>query len=234
MNKLIVAVNVLLVLAVGYLLIDRFSSNDGVADGDEIVTTTDDTTATAVAPVIMDTVMPDFTARNVVVAYIDIDSITFNYAYYQALKDELEKEMTSLQGKIRSKEANFQKELEEMERKSRFFTKQEEMDAAQKKLGDMQQAIQVYQERESYKLQDKEIEMNARILTEIRTFLTSFATENGIDYVMGYTQSQISNVMYCNSDFDITGTVINGLNREYLSATNEFKPTEEPAEAAGE
>ena len=218
MNKAVVGLNVLLVVAVGYLLIDRFSGGEAPA---EVEVTTNDTTSTAPDPLIIDAATTAFPKEGAVIAYIDIDSVSNSYQMITDLNTELTAERKSIQGRVDAKVKAFQDELETLQRKASLGGMTEnEMMAAQQDMAAKEQEILQYRETKLGELMEREAGLQEMLIRRLRAFVKTYSEENGVDYVLGYTEFG-GQVLYGEQRFDITAYVISGLNSEYVAARNQ-------------
>jgi outer membrane protein len=125
---------------------------------------------------------------------------------YKSSSERVEKEMADAQAEYNQL----------MEWASKQGDKLSEADAqsTQNRLMELEARIQRLKAEEEDKLLRKESEMNNTLMKDIREYLGRYGAQHGIDMVLNYMELQ-QTVLYGNADFDITQSVIEGLNAEY-------------------
>jgi Skp family chaperone for outer membrane proteins len=76
-----------------------------------------------------------------------------------------------------------------------------------------QQELYELQEQYTAELAQKEFEMNLILLDSVRNYLTRLNHKYNFDYILSY--STAGNIMLAKDTFDITTSVLEGLNNEY-------------------
>ncbi len=153
-------------------------------------------------------------ASGLKIAFVNTDSFMERYFYVQILKKDLEDETNA-------KMATLQKKQKSYEKDAAYFQKQ--LDAGSiseanaqpiyQKLMERQQKLYELNQTYSNQLSQKEAVMNGRIADSLQNFINILNRDNQYDLIL--TKNMMTNILYANPAFDITDTVINGLNARY-------------------
>ncbi|GAA4326574.1 OmpH family outer membrane protein [Flaviaesturariibacter amylovorans] len=199
MKNGLLALNVVLLVAVGVLFYLHFSSRK----------------ATESRPAVAAAVNPGSApAGSCRIAYFEMDSIESAYAMVKDVKSELGKkedamtnELSRLEKDYRSKASEYQAQAVNMN--------QTQSEMAQR---DMLQRQQIIQSRES-QLKAEYQDLQMRKLTDVRKkiedFLREYNKNGSYSYIVSYEPGLF---YYRDSAFNITGDVIKGLNEQYKAA----------------
>lgn len=210
-NKVLIAINGLLVVAVGVLFYLHFSSSHGA---DEISLTSDSTA---------------INAKGKAVVYVNTDSLMAKYEFSKKIQADIDIKKATMEDQIRGKQMAFQKKLDEYKNKAEFLTPTERA----KVEADLQN-MQVDGENTSLKLQNtlqiQASELNEQLFVKVEGFLKDYAKANGHVYVLQYTRG-ISPILYGDANLDVTKDVVTKLNAIYAKELE--NPTEEPAKEEG-
>ena len=147
-------------------------------------------------------------------AFVNSDLLLEKYELVEKLARQLESES-------RKKDADLTSRQEELETEASYFQEsvqnQSLNEQSAQKIYEQLMAKQqeIYQIREQYgaELSQKEFEMNVILLDSVRNFLGRMNSEFEYDYILNYNAS--GSILQANSAYDITETVLEGLNKEY-------------------
>lgn len=150
------------------------------------------------------------------IAYVEVDSIIFNFEYYFDLRDELIAKQKNSESELNSKGRQYEtgaKDYEEKVRKG-LVTR---ATAAQMEQSLMQQQQELVNLRDQlqYELMEEEQVMNRKVLQYIYDYLEEYTKENNYDFILG--KSFGGQVMYSEPSLDITQDVLGRLNEKYLA-----------------
>lgn len=185
--------NILLLLLVGYLYIDRFSS----------------TKKTTVAST--QNCKDSSTNHGNKLAYIDLDSLQSSYEYYKILKADFEKKQVASNNEVADLQKRYQTRAMQLQQKGASMSPQQQ-DAAMKEINQMQQGLQAKKQALDNELYNSNSKMKEDILTKIQAFLKEYNKDGRYDYVFSYEPGFM---FYKDSLLNITPDVINGLNNLY-------------------
>ncbi len=195
MKNLSIILNVVLLIAVGYLYIAHFSKNVEIKSaeaGDE----------------------NKEVFQNLSIAYIDSDSLLTKYE----LTKEIETKLATKQGKFEKEYQNraqgLQQEISDFQRTAANLTVAQGK-ALEESLMKKQQNLMRYQESLTQQLRQEEAELNEELYENVSAYLKEYGKENNLELVLTYSRG--SGVLYANEQLDISDDVIKGLNEAYAS-----------------
>jgi outer membrane protein len=193
MNRnFLLAFNIVLLILVGILFYLHFSSKK-----------TPETATAAVA----DTAPPG-TFR---IAYFDMDSIERNYDYLRNVKNELKAKEGELNGQLNTLKNKYMSKVTKFQQEAQTMT-QERQGSMQKDLLQEQKVIQNKEQAINSELQDESFKKMQNVNKTIEDFLKEFNKNKEYAYILGY---QSGTIYYKDPRYDITNTVLKGLNESY-------------------
>ena len=148
------------------------------------------------------------------IAYVDIDTIIFNFDMYFELRDDLMQKQESSEAELNSKGSQYEagaKDYEEKVRKG-LVTR---ATAAQMEQALIQQQQEIVNLRDQlqYALMEEEQVMNRTILDYIYKYLEVYNKDHNYEYILGKTFG--GPVLLSDSGSNITADVLKGLNEYY-------------------
>lgn len=145
------------------------------------------------------------------IAYVNIDTLEANYLYLKNKKDEMIARQQSMEMELQRSAQQLQSDYAAMQQKAQAGTlTQPEYEAAQKRLGQMQQSLGTRRDALSEQLIKEQADFNAELRKRLDDFLATYNKDKHFDYVLSYTQAGA--ILYANKTLDITADVIKGLN----------------------
>ena len=186
--------NVVLLLLIGYLYFDKFSSSSR---------------QTTVANT--QKCKDSSTHHGNKVAYIDLDSLQSSYEYYKVLKADFEKQQAASNNQVADLQRRYQARAMQLQQKGATMNPQEQ-EAAMKEINQMQQGLQAKKQELDNALYNANSKMKEDILARIQNFLKEYNKDGRYDYVFSYEPGFM---FYKDSALNITSDVINGLNELY-------------------
>lgn len=196
MKNILLVFNIILLILVGILFFKVFASPE---KGKNAVT----------APAPADSATAEATGGKI--AYIDLDSLQNKYEYYKKIKGEFEKKQNSANNEITSMQQRFQKRAGELQNKAATMTPQEQENAMQE-MNKMQNDLQNKKMNIDNDLFEYNNKMKEDILSRIQDFLKDYNGDGRYSYIFSYEPGFM---FYKDSTLDITGDVIDGLNKRY-------------------
>jgi len=154
--------------------------------------------------------------RPVVLAYINGDTLNERYAFIVEKSEQLESKMKAAEAKVQKEYVARQSELERLMKYAETNPNMSasEQNAIRGDIARMENEMAQIQEREMGALQKKEAELQKDLQKRVSDYLTVYAKQKGIDYVINH-QSALQLVLYGSPAYDITSEVLAGLNAEY-------------------
>ncbi|MBK5280393.1 MAG: OmpH family outer membrane protein [Bacteroidia bacterium] len=189
MKNISLILNAILLAAVGILFYLHFSG--GVASS---------TSPNQIAP------------GDLKMAFINSDSVLKYYDYFKENRTKLEAKGKKLDQELRGRAQGLQNDYEAYQRNVGNLTIGQAK-AIEEDLTKKQQNLRLYQESLSQELSTEEGKMNVDLYSKITTFLKKYSEEKGIQLVLKFDPT--SDVLYGESNLDITQDVIAGLNEAY-------------------
>lgn len=194
MKNFSLILNVVLLLLVGYLYLDKFSSSSKK-------------TTVASSQICKDS----GTHHGNKVAYIDLDSLQSSYQYYKVLKSDFEKKQAASNNEVTELQRRYQARAMQLQQKGATMNQQEQ-EAAMKEINQMQQGLQAKKQELDNALYNANSKMKEDILKKIQDFLKEYNKDGRYDYVFSYEPGFM---FYKDSALNITSDVISGLNDLY-------------------
>lgn len=217
MNKISLAINAVLVVAVGVLYYFHFSG-----EKDEVVTDADLLANR------------DSISRNLTMVYVNIDSLLTNYEYVDDVEKQLEAKRNTMLSQISSKSSQLESTLgskaEALQRKAQEFEAkaegmsqaiqqikmqqlQEEDQALQQQSMEAQQSIGQLKEELGAQLMQEEANLNEDVQQLITEYLEKYNKDHNYTFVLA--KGTGAGVLLANDALDITSEILAGLNKEY-------------------
>lgn len=195
MKNLSLILNIVLLLAVAYLFIDKFSGPKKPKP------------ATVENPV-----TGEAEAKPLSVVHVNIDSLHEKSIAYQTIIKQFEKKSNDVRATLEAKQKAFEKEYLEAAQKSQEGTitpKQEQQ--YQESLQKKQASIENLKEKASQEMEEEQNKFNEKFLGDLEHITDSLKAANGYDYIL-IQGGMASPVLSSNSELDITQMIVDLLN----------------------
>ena len=148
------------------------------------------------------------------IAFVNSEVLLVKYELVNKLAGQLENES-------RKKDADLQARQKELESEAAYFQEsvqnqslnEQSAQRIYEQLMAKQQDIYQLQEQYAAELSQKEFDMNVTLLDSVRNYLERMNIENKYDFILNYNAS--GSILHARNTYDITETVLEGLNREY-------------------
>ena len=192
MKNFSLILNVVLLLLVGFLYFDKFSSKKSVLSPHNI---SKDSSCN----------------HGNKVAYIDLDSLQGNYEYYKVLKADFEHKQAASNNEVANIQKRYQVRAMQLQQKGAAMNPQEQQ-AAMKEINQMQQDLQAKKQSLDNNLYNANSKMKEDILQRIQSFLKDYNKDGRYDYIFSYEPGFM---FYKDSALNVTADVVRGLNYLY-------------------
>ena len=204
MKNLSLILNILLLLGVGYLFMDKFSSKEAPKEQEVAV---------------------EETAETPKIVYVNADTLLNRYEKFQVKKKEIEarekREDNALKGRGRSLEKDvraLQQEMMSLEQEWQggnmarvdYETRGQKLMEKQQKLAAKEQSIMQDQQRIAGDIMKEGQRVNDELQAEIKDKLGALKAEMGYEYILSYGMG--SGVLVADERYDITEKVLSILN----------------------
>lgn len=195
MKNLSLALNIILVLAVGYLYYYDFSGKK----------------AEAVAAKLGNSyVALDSNGHRPPIAYVELDSLNENITFIREKRRELEAEMKAIEQEQENGYRGLQAQKDNFLKRGAAIT-EEEAQIFQGKLIDQQQKIDGRKQELSQKLNEKSFNIMEGIQKKLKDFLTEYNKDKKYMYIFT-TGTGLDYMVFKDSTLNITNDVIKGMN----------------------
>ena len=205
MKNLSLALNVVLIIAVGVLYYLHFSSASSVAAKN---TAEDSLTAAAPVP------LPEIRTSNGAIGYINYDSLTEKYEFFKKGVKDLENSYKRKEQEFNNKQLAYQEEVERYQQLAPSLT-QDARETRERQLLAKQEELIKLGEKLRDDLKYKEDAFNKEFLTSIDNYLNELNKEKKYSYIFTYSKGGPAHIVFANDSLEITSEVIAGLNKAY-------------------
>jgi outer membrane protein len=151
------------------------------------------------------------------IAYFDMDSIERNYSYLIDVKNELKAKENQLNSQLNTMKNRYMSKVAKFQQEAQTMT-QERQGAMQQDLMQEQKVIQNKEQAINGELQDESFKKMQNVNRTIEDFLKDYNKNKEYAYILGY---QTGTIYYKDTRYDITDTVLKGLNERYKSKNKE-------------
>lgn len=192
MNKIQIAINCVLCVAVVALFVLFFTNKPATAKTDAAV---------AIAA-----------GEQLPVAYLNLDSVLLNYTFAIEANDKLMTKQEDARLKLNTKANTLQREAADFQRKleNNAFLSRERAEAEQNKLMRKQQELQELEAKLTNEILQQNQELNLQLSDTLNTFLAEFNADGRYQIIFANTGKD--NILQAADAYDVTEEVINGLN----------------------
>jgi len=199
MKNLSLALNVLLIAAVGYLYYHTFSGGSGKAK----------------SPAGDKSAFTDSNSKMAPIAYIELDSLNENISYIRDRRKELEAEQLSIETEWENGYKNLQAQKDNFLKRGAAIT-QEDAEKFQGQLMEQQQSIDGKKQSRGQALNQKSITIMDNIQKQLKEFLAEYNKDRKFLYILTTGTGQ-DYMAYKDPALNITNDVIRGMNEKMKS-----------------
>ena len=197
MKNLSLALNAVLLVAVGVLYFLHFSSKTSDAK---------DGTNTELASI-----------ENAEIVYINSDTLLSNYSFYDQIRQDLEEEKNKLEKEFSNRAGGLEKEFANFQKNAPSMTMAQGR-AREEELMKKRENLVQYQQSLQQTLMVQESNATNELYDKVAEYLKRFSEEHNYQLVLTYTKG--SGVLYGSEKLDVTQNVLLGLNDEYDTQIN--------------
>lgn len=200
MKNLSLILNIILILAVGYLYFDEFTDDDQESGE----STTDVVTSGKLA-------------------YVNSDTLLARYNYYEEVAGALEDKRSSMQQQYAKRAQALQGQVNDYQKTYLNMTVPQAR-AVEEDLMNKRQELAIFQESMTQELMQEEAKITSQLYENVSKYLKQYGDEHGLEIV--FTYSPGSGLLYANNALDITDQVIEALNKEHDQGKSGKQPAE--------
>ncbi len=191
MKNISLILNIILIVAVVFLYVDRFSGNS-----QKSAESSSQTSASAD------------------IVYINLDSLMNSYDLYNELKTELMQEQKKLESNLNSKLKAYQRRAMEFQQKvEKRLVTSSQAEKMQQNLINEQQKLAQLKDQLQMQLMQKEQDMTKQIYDKLHNYLDKYNQDKHHKIILGNTLGNV--VLKAQDNLDITNIILKGLNEEY-------------------
>lgn len=195
MNKGLIIVNVLLVVAVSYLLYKQFSTRpgNGITAADTLKE------------------RDSLLHKKILFAYINTDSIAQKYEFAKRVKEEVERRDAATTAELDRMQKDFTAKIEKYQKQGPAMTEEQanaarqDVEATQRMMLEKKQALE---EEHRQFVTSK----NMSVIKDIQDYLKKFNADGTYSFIFSYDPGLF---YYQDTAYDITSEVLKGLNEEF-------------------
>jgi outer membrane protein len=207
MKNISLALNVILLLAVGVLFYLHFSGSNNKSDSKKRNTTS----------VVKNTVAP---GSGTTIAYVDLDTLNEKIFYIKNTRKSLESEQLAIETEWENAYRNMENEKNKFLSRGKAIT-QEEAEQFQGSLMQKQQMVDGMKQSKTQKLNEKSYKFLEGIQEKLKNFLAEYNEDAKYTYIFS-TGNGLDYMLYKDSSFNITNDVVLGMN-ELLESESKKK-----------
>lgn len=152
---------------------------------------------------------------DVKIVYINTDTLLRNYTLSVELNEAFLKKQEERNTELNIKAKDLDRQAREFQRKleNNGFISAERAEAARQDLLEKNQKLQQLQQEMTEKMMKEQSELNKKLFESITNFLVEYNKEKGYEIVLSMVVA--GNVLYAADGFDITQDVVKRLNEQY-------------------
>jgi outer membrane protein len=156
---------------------------------------------------------PDIPAgsSNVRIAYIEMDSLENAFTVIRDVKSELARREEAMTNELNGLEKRYRSRGQELQAQAATMN-QVQSEAAQKEMMQLEQTIRGRKQELDQQYQNLYMDKMKDVKTRIENYLKEYNKDKGYTYILAYEPGLF---YYKDSTFNITGDVIQGLNKKY-------------------
>jgi outer membrane protein len=145
------------------------------------------------------------------IVYVDSIKLVANYNGAKALKAEFDVKSAQWKSHLDTLALEFKAELDKYEKTGKSMNARQRQDA-EVKLDGMKKQYEDYQQAVNDNFRNEDQRITSQVLKEITAYLKKYGDDHGYDFIMGATT--MGNIVYANTETDITDEVLQGLNAQ--------------------
>ena len=204
MKNISLYLNIVLIIAVTLLYIDRFSGDADSGSEHKI---------------------KNKISNNSEIVYLNIDTLMNGYDLFNERKTELMKEQKRLETNLNSKSKSLERKAMEFQQKvEKHLVTNNQAQGMQQQLVQEQQNLLKLKEQMQMQLMEKEQKMNKDIFSNLKNYLKKYNKSDKHKIILSNTYG--GNVLLAEENLNITEQILNGLNEEYQNKPKEIEETD--------
>jgi len=196
MNRVLLGINIVLLIALGYLYYAFYSEVKNPQPPKDI---------------------SDSTAKvSFKIAYFDLDTLEKNYTYAREIRDYLTGKKDAMESRLNQIRKEYTNKVNDYNRRGASLS-QTEQSQMQEDLARLQNSYDQQQQSLGQEFQGEYMQKMLDLKTKIQDFLKAYSLQKGYDYVFA-TSSDDNVIYYRDSVRDITTELVGQLNQQYQNS----------------
>ena len=153
--------------------------------------------------------------KDLVIAYVNSDSIDANYKYLKEKEDELIQRSRQSDARLKREMTKAQNRYNELMQKAQSggFTSEQEYLDAEAEVTQLQQEMEQLRTQEANSLSQVQRDLQLQFSEKVNDFLDRYSDDRDIDIILSYAPG--GQLLWASDSLEITKEVLEGLNREY-------------------
>ncbi|MCU0395155.1 MAG: OmpH family outer membrane protein [Chitinophagaceae bacterium] len=143
------------------------------------------------------------------IAYFDMDSVEQHYDFVKEVREELKKQESNISNELNNMKKGYMNRIQQLQAKAAGMS-QQEGEAAQAEINQMQMNLQQKEAKLTQELQEKQFKMMQEINEKIASFLKEYNANKHYSYIISRSPGDF--IYLTDSTFNITEDLIKGLN----------------------
>jgi outer membrane protein len=157
-------------------------------------------------------------SENLKVAYVYTDSVINKYDYFIERSAEITEKGKKFEGDLQGRAKGFEQEVANFQQTGGNMTPNQQR-AKQEELVKKEQNLMTYRDNLMQELSSDESTLYSEVYDRVQKFMKIYAESNKVELILSYTRGGA--VWYATDALDITPSIIEGLNKEYLSSPSD-------------
>ncbi|TAD84905.1 MAG: OmpH family outer membrane protein [Bacteroidetes bacterium] len=155
---------------------------------------------------------PSHGGNNGAIAYFEMDSVEQQYAYIKDVRQKIKGQEELITNELGGLKKGYMGRIQQLQSKAATMS-QQEGEAAQAEINQMQQSMQQREARLSQELQEQQFKLMQDINKRIEEYLKTYNSKKKYAFILSHSPGD--NIYYKDSTLDITKDLIKGLNESY-------------------
>ncbi|MCQ2333245.1 MAG: OmpH family outer membrane protein [Paludibacteraceae bacterium] len=153
---------------------------------------------------------------NLPIAYLNVDSLLVNYTFAQEAQERLMSKQEDARLKLNTKARTLQNEMQDFQRKldNNAFLSQERAQSEYQRIQKKQQDLEELEAKLTQDIFEENQALNLQLADSLTAFLESFNADGRFHVIL--SNAAKDNVLMADPAYDITSTVVNGMNARYV------------------
>lgn len=153
-------------------------------------------------------------AGDMKVAFVYTDSVINKYDYFKKMSEEITSKGKRFDSDLQSRAKGFEQEVATFQQTGGNMTPNQAR-AKQDELVQKEQNLMTYRNNLMQELSADEAKLMNDVYEKVQTYIKDYAKENNIDIILSYTRGGA--MWYATEAIDVTASVVDGLNKDYLA-----------------